>query len=80
MSVKTFKESPYFEETTWLILITYFLNVQYVLKQLLVSQCQFFFLCFNSLKNPVKIPKEGPHFEETTWLTGFEDTFFKGIK
>ena len=34
ISIKTFKESPYFEGITWLALMTQFLNVQYVIKQL----------------------------------------------
>ena len=32
ISVKTSKESPHFEETTWLVLKTHSLNVQYVIK------------------------------------------------
>ena len=32
ISVKASKENPYYEETTWLVLMTHFLNVQYVIK------------------------------------------------
>ena len=38
MYVKISKAIPYFEETTWLVLMTHFLNVQYVIRWLFSVQ------------------------------------------
>ena len=65
ISVKTFKESPYFEGTTWLVLMTHFLNVQYVMKQLVGVK---FVILFQLSKISVKTSKESPYFKGTTWL------------
>ena len=59
------KESPYFEETTWLALMKHFLSVQYVIEQL--GSVKFIILPHLS-KISVKTSKESPYFEKITWL------------